>query len=353
VLQDVVSRRRLWRLSAVLILALAAVGAFGLDVRAAGINNPSTAAPRVAGRFRNPGTDYSYSMLDRARKLFVGPHRPKPTSGLATLRNDGAYIRSNGHVPSVTWIGHSTFLLQIGGLNVLTDPHWGEMTSPVSFAGPRRLIRPGIAFEDLPQIHAVVISHDHYDHLDEATVLRLAREHRPKFYVPLGVGAWLAERGVDGAIEMDWWQKQVFRGVTFVCTPAQHSSGRYLHDQNKRLWSSWVLHGGGKKVFFAGDTGYNRTLRDIGKLGPFDLVLMPVGGYSGWQRHHPNHVSPEEAVQLFEDVGGKVMVPMHWGTFDLNREPPNEPPGRVLAEALRRGIEERMAILSPGQTINW
>jgi N-acyl-phosphatidylethanolamine-hydrolysing phospholipase D len=348
----VVGRRvRLSRVFAVLVLAFTAVGAHGLDVRAAGITGPSTNAPRVAGRFRNPGSEYSYSMLERTRRLF-GPHRPKPTAGLATLTNDGAYVRSNGHVPSVTWIGHSTFLVQIGGLNVLTDPHWGEMTSPVSFAGPRRLIRPGIRFEDLPRIDAVVISHDHYDHLDEDTVLRLAREHRPKFYVPLGVGAWLAERGVDGAIELDWWQRAELRGVTFVCTPAQHSSGRYLHDQNKRLWSSWVLHGGGRKLFFAGDTGYHAGLRDIGKLGPFDLVLMPVGGYSGWQRH-PNHVSPEEAVQLFEDVGGRLMVPMHWGTFDLNREPADEPPARVLTEALRRGIEERMAILNPGQTINW
>lgn len=345
-------RLRLPRVFAVVLLALTTVGVLGIDVRAAGITGSSTTAPRVAGRFHNPGTEYSYSMLERTRRLFVGPHRPKPTVGLATLKNDGAYVRSNGHVPSVTWIGHSTFLVQIGGLNVLTDPHWGEMTSPVSFAGPRRLVRPGIRFEDLPRIDAVIISHDHYDHLDEGTVLRLAREHKPKFYVPLGVGAWLAERGVDGAIEMDWWQRQEFRGVSFVCTPAQHSSGRYLHDQNKRLWSSWVLHSGSKRLFFAGDTGYNPSLRDIGKLGPFDLVLMPVGGYSGWQKH-PNHVSPEEAVQLFEDVGGRLMVPMHWGTFDLNREPADEPPARVLAEALRRGIEERMAILNPGQTINW
>jgi N-acyl-phosphatidylethanolamine-hydrolysing phospholipase D len=345
-------RSRVLRVLLVLALALATVGAFRFDVRAAGINGPSTTAPRVAGRFRNPGNEYSYSLLDRARRLFVGPHRPKPATGLPTVANDGAYVRGNGHVPSVTWIGHATLLVQIGGLNVLTDPHWGEMTSPVSFAGPRRLIRPGIRFQDLPRVDAVVISHDHWDHLDEATVLRLAREHRPKFYVPLGLGAWFRERGVDDVIEMDWWQRAQLRGVTFVCTPAQHSSGRYLHDQNKRLWSSWVVESGGRRVFFAGDTGYSPAFREIAKLGPIDLALVPIGGYSGFKRH-PNHVNPEEAVQVFEDVGGRLMVPMHWGTFDLNREPPDEPPTRLLAEALRRGVEDRMAILSPGQTINW
>ena len=347
-------RRRFLRFGvvAVVLVASVAVGAYGFDVGAAGVTGPATTAPRLAGKFRNYGTEYSYSLLERTRRLFVGPHRPKLTTGLPTLANDGAYVRGNGHVPSVTWIGHATLLVQIGGLNVLTDPHWGDRTSPVSFAGPRRLIRPGIRFEDLPRIDAVVISHDHWDHLDEATVARLARDHRARFYVPLGLGAWFKERGMDNVVEMDWWQRQQLRGVTFVCTPAQHSSGRYLHDQNERLWASWVIEGNGKRVFFAGDTGYSHVFRDIARLGAVDLALIPIGGYSGWKRH-PNHVSPEEAVQVFEDVGARLMVPMHWGTFDLNREPIDEPPTRLLTEALRRGVEERMAVLSPGQTINW
>ena len=140
----------------------------------------------------------------------------------------------------------------------------------------------------------------------------------------------------------------------FVATPAQHGSGRGVADQNLRLWSSWAILGRDHRVFFAGDTGYTPVMAEIGRrLGPFDLALIPIGGYSSFTARHPNHVSPEEGVQLFEDVGGRLLVPMHWGTFALNREPYREPPERLLAEALRRGIEERVALLSQGQSIPW
>jgi N-acyl-phosphatidylethanolamine-hydrolysing phospholipase D len=254
----------------------------------------------------------------------------------------------------VTWVGHSTFLVQLDGVNIVTDPHWGDRASPVAFAGPRRLAAPGLRFEDLPPVHAVVISHDHYDHLDAATVERIARTHRPTFFVPLGVKALIADMGARDVVELDWWESWRLRGLTFVCTPAQHSSGRGLHDQNRRLWSSWTVTSATKRFFFAGDTGYFHGLRQIGReLGPFDLALIPIGGYSGVRPRHPNHVDPEEALQLFEDVRGRVMVPMHWGTFDFNREPFREPPDRLLAEALHRGIEDSIAVLSPGQTIHW
>jgi N-acyl-phosphatidylethanolamine-hydrolysing phospholipase D len=239
-------------------------------------------------------------------------------------------------------------------VNILTDPHWGDRASPVGFAGPRRLVPPGVAFADLPPIHAVVISHDHYDHLDEDTVKGLAREHHPRFFVPLGLKAWLAERGITDVVELDWWDSVEFRGLTLVCTPAQHSSGRTLTDQYMRLWSSWVVLGPTKRFFFAGDTGYDPRLRQIGdRYGPFDLAAIPIGGYSSFERGHPNHVNPEEALQLFEDLGGRLLVPMHWGTFDMNREPFHEPPDRLLHEATRRGLEKEVVVLSPGQTIPW
>jgi N-acyl-phosphatidylethanolamine-hydrolysing phospholipase D len=306
----------------------------------------------AAGGFRNLSPTYSYTIPERARGFFR-VHRPRLVQGLPVVANDGADVRANGHAPTVTWIGHSTFLVQIDGLNVLTDPHWGGMASPVRFAGPRRLVRPGIEFEDLPPIHAVVISHDHYDHLDEPTVRRLARDHRPRFFVPLGIGEWLRERGIDDVVELDWWHQARFRDVAFIATPAQHSSGRGVTDQNRRLWCSWVVAGRTKRLFFAGDTGYWTGLREIGKLGPFEIALIPVGGYSDYRVHHPNHVNPEEAVRLFEDVRGMRMVPMHWGTFDLNREPLDEPPSRVRQEARRRGLQDRISILKPGETIHW
>jgi N-acyl-phosphatidylethanolamine-hydrolysing phospholipase D len=209
-------------------------------------------------------------------------------------------------------------------------------------------------FEDLPHIDAVVISHDHYDHLDVDTVERLVREHHPRFFVPLGLKSWLADHGAHDVVELDWWQAAQLRGVTFTCTPAQHSSGRGLRDQNLRLWSSWAIAGGGKRLWFAGDTGYTPTLQEIGKrLGPFDLAAIPIGGYSAWDRRHPNHVNPEEALQLLEDVNARLMVPIHFGTFELNREPFAEPPERLLKAAVARGLEDRVAILSAGQWIHW
>jgi L-ascorbate metabolism protein UlaG (beta-lactamase superfamily) len=151
--------------------------------------------------------------------------------------NDGRALAANTGDATITWIGHSTLLVQLAGVNVLIDPQWSERASPVSFAGPRRMTPPGLDFDRLPPIHVVVISHDHYDHLDVATVRRLAERHRPRFLVPLGFRAWFADLGIDDVHELDWWGNRVERGLTFTCVPAQHFSGRTLFDQNRRLWS--------------------------------------------------------------------------------------------------------------------
>ena len=166
--------------------------------------------------------------------------------------------------------------------------------------------------------------------------------------------AWLGAHDIAEVVELDWWQQQAFRGLTLVATPAQHGSGRGLIDENQRLWCSWAVLGAHQRFFFAGDTGYTPGLADIGRrLGPFDAAAIPIGGYSAFTVRHPNHVSPEEGVQLFEDVRGRLLVPMHWGTFALNREPFREPPARLLAEARRRGLAEHVVVLSQGQSIPW
>lgn len=318
---------------------------------------PGGAVHALRDGFRNLDPAYHYSMLGRARRLFKQTLAGAPARGQAPtiLPNDGAALRANGTEPTITWVGHATLLVQLNGLNILTDPHWGERASPVPFAGPRRLVPPGIPFDDLPPIDVVVISHDHYDHLDHDTVVRLARVDHPLFIVPLGIKMWLANQAhVDNAVELDWWQSKTFRGVTFTAAPAQHSSGRTLTDQNKRLWASWVIAGPHHRLFFAGDTGYTPRLAEIGRrYGPFDAAAIPIGGYSAFAEHHPNHVNPEEALQLFEDVRGRLFVPIHWGTFGLNREPFHEPPDRLMKAAVARGLDERIALLSPGQTIHW
>jgi N-acyl-phosphatidylethanolamine-hydrolysing phospholipase D len=349
-------RPRHWPLAVAVLLAAVsplAVGVVSLQAEQTSAKSP---AHHIGRGFRNVDSTYRYTVLERAQRMMRKTIEGWPARGQmpTVVSNDGAALRANGTKPTVTWIGHATLLVQIGGLNVLTDPHWSERASPVGFAGPRRLVPPGMRFEDLPRIHAVVISHDHYDHLDADTVERLAREHRPRFFVPLGMKEWLADHGAHDVVELDWWEAAQFRGLTFTCTPAQHSSGRGVRDQNQRLWSSWVIAGGGKKMWFAGDTGYTSALREIGKrLGPFDLAAIPVGGYSAWERRHPNHVNPEEALQLFEEQNARLMVPIHFGTFDLNREPFAEPPQRLLKAAVARGLEERVAILSVGQYIHW
>jgi N-acyl-phosphatidylethanolamine-hydrolysing phospholipase D len=269
--------------------------------------------------------------------------------------NDGAALRANGTDPTVTWIGHATVLIQLQGTNLLTDPHWGERASPVSWAGPKRLQPPGLAFEGLPPIHVVLISHDHFDHLDLDTVRRLAASHDPVFVVPLGLKGWLEEQGISRVVELDWWGAFEHRGLRIVCTPAQHFSQRSLWDANTRLWASWAVVGSDRRFYFSGDTGYFDGLREIGdRLGPFDLTAMAIGAYMPPSIMRFVHLTPEQAVQAHQDLRGTTLVGIHWGTFDLAEEPLEEPPTRMLAEAWRRALPpERAWILKLGETRRW
>jgi N-acyl-phosphatidylethanolamine-hydrolysing phospholipase D len=331
--------------SAVLIYALffiAACAGVGME------SFPARPPHHVESGFRNTDPNFQrpsswtrWSFI--VRRLWTGMTTSRAFDA-PRIANDGHALRSGLVNPSVTWIGHSTVLLQLDGVNVLTDPHWSARASPLSWAGPRRLSPPGLRLEDLPRIHVVVISHDHYDHLDLRTVQRLAETHDPLFLVPLGLKAWFAENGMSRVEELDWWQEREIRGVRLVCVPAQHFSQRTLWDGNTRLWASWAVLGGQRRFYFSGDTGYFGGFKETGRrLGPFDLAALAIGAYVPPEIMKTVHTTPEEAVQAFLDLGARVLLGIHWGTFDLAEEPLDEPPLRMLAEIRRRGIDAERA----------
>ena len=277
------------------------------------------------------------------------------TFDASRIVNNGAALRAVPAPPSITWIGHATLLVQVDGLNVLTDPTWSDRAGPTSWIGAQRVTAPGLAFEDLPRIDVVTISHDHYDHLDLPTVKRLAADHNPLFLVPLRMKAWFADNDMHRVEELDWWEEREVRGVRFVCTPAQHFSQRSLWDGNHRLWASWAILGRERRFYHGGDTGYFAGFKEIGRrLGPFDVAALPIGAYLPPSIMRLVHTTPEEAVQAFEDLDARIILGMHWGTFDLADEPLDQPPVRMLAEIRRRAIAPQRAwILKIGETRAW
>ncbi|MFE7553248.1 MBL fold metallo-hydrolase [Streptomyces gardneri] len=227
---------------------------------------------------------------------------------------------------SATWVGHATYVVRIGGLTVLTDPVW---SSAILGAGSR-LTAPGVEWDAVGPVDAVVISHSHYDHLDAATVDRLPRT--TPVFVPAGLGRWFRKRGFDGVTELDWWEEAELDGVGFGCVPARHWSRRGPFDLCRTLWSGWVLSGPGHRVYFAGDTAYGPHFARIGEAYPdIDLALMPIGAYEPRALLSHAHVSPEEAVRGCLDAGAARMATMHWGTFALSGEPLLDPLERARA----------------------
>lgn len=287
---------------------------------------------------------------------------PDPDPGLLpVVESDLAHPTVSEEELRVTWVGHATHLVQLPGLNLVTDPMWSQRASPVAVMGARRFVRPSPGLDDLPPIHGVLLSHDHYDHLDRPTVVALRNRFGADlaWYAPLGYRSWFERLGVGNVVELDWWEEHELAGTGYrlVSTPARHWTRREPWGTNRRLWCSWaVLPSGdpGFRIYFGGDSGYASVFEEIGRrLGPFDAALIPIGAYDPRWFMRPSHMNPEEAVQVYEDLGGEgAFLPTHWGTFRLTFEDPLEPPKRLEAEWTRRGLPRgRLRLPRHGETI--
>lgn len=228
---------------------------------------------------------------------------------------------------TVTFINHSTFLIQTAGLNILTDPVWSERVSPFSWSGPKRQRRPGIKFEDLPKIDIILLSHNHYDHLDLPTLKSLSRIHNPRIVTSLGISAYLKRHGMQNSVDMDWWDELALDEIVRVqSVPAQHFSARGTVDRNKTLWCGFVIKQKTGNIYFAGDTAYNsKTFKEIGqRCSPIALSLIPIGAYQPIWFMSPVHCSPAEAVKIHQEVQSKKSIATHFGTFMLGDESPQD-----------------------------
>ena len=330
-------RRRLWW-SLPLIGLIALTASLCLH---ASIGDYANSAQFVDGKFRNT-TPKPANVPEPSAKVMwdfffnkpknTEPHAPVPVHTLTRAELDAAPDRS------LYRLGHSTILLKLRGHWWLTDPVFSERASPVQWAGPKRFHAPPIAIDELPPIRGVLLSHDHYDHLDHAAIQALAGKVEV-FLVPLGVGDRLAAWGVQNTRirQFDWWQGADIAGLRLTFTPAQHFSGRGVRDGNRTLWGSWVIDDGQRRVFFSGDSGYFDGFAEIGRrFGPFDLTLMETGAYNVQWRYV--HMQPEETVRAHQDLRGGWLLPIHNGTFDLSMHPWFEPFERVLALGDEHGI---------------
>ncbi len=352
-----ISSRTIMRTGGVVAAGAAATwltrAAWGLPVAlgatSAGLRAVTSTSVRCRdGRFTN--TEPSPIVTDGpalARALLTRGHRGRPT-GRIPLAQTGLAPERAAEL-GATWYGHASVVVEVDGRRVLFDPVWGERISPSTTVGPRRMHPPPVSIEDLPAVEAILISHDHYDHLDLPTVRSLVRTQRAPFVVPLGVGAHLRRWWVpdDRIIELDWGQHVEVSGLRLSCTQARHFSGRSLTRDNT-LWASWVVRGEQQRIYFGGDTGYTSGFAEIGREhGPFGLTLLPIGAYGA---HWPHiHMNPEEAVRAHRDLGGDVLLPIHWATFDLAFHGWAEPVQRLCAAAARLNVP--LALPLPGQRI--
>jgi len=273
---------------------------------------------------------------------------------VSTDEVDNLNSRESSEKIKVSWINHSTFLIQTQGLNIITDPIFSERASPVSFAGPKRVHKPAISLANLPKIDIVIISHDHYDHLDLDSINTIIKRDNPKVYLGLGVKKRLENQ--SNIIELDWWQSRKFNEITTIhFVPVQHFSGRTLSDRNSTLWGGFVLEVGGRKIYFGGDTGYGNHFKQVfNEFGEMDVSFLPIGAYAPRSFMKYMHMNPEDAVKAHNDLNSKKSIGMHFETFQMTAEPRDEP-RNILSDVLKKYQINDGNFISPilGQTLTF
>ena len=294
-------------------------------------------------RFQNPDPvpplDFA-EMLSTAREYYFNKPRESIPDVLLPAQPLDLPTGPAGKVLQLVWLGHTTFLIEIEGIKILTDPMFSTRAGPFGLLGPKRYAQMATSVEELPHLDVVLITHDHYDHLDRASIQSLI-PRTDRFIAPLGVGALLEQWGVDPQklIELDWWEDTTIQSVKITSTPARHFSGRGFFDKNKTLWSSYSIRAEKASLYLSGDSGWHDQLYEIGKrLGPFDVAIIEIGAYGkpkGWKEVH---FTPEEAIRAHLAVKGKVLIPEHWATFDLAMFPWHEPIERFISAANEAGV---------------
>ncbi len=261
----------------------------------------------------------------------------------------------SGTDDAVWWLGHASVLLRLNGRYVLTDPALSDRASPVQFAGPKRRLPPAARVDTLPGVDVVLISHNHYDHLDAPSIARLRRRFpQAQYLVPLGLGPWMRARGLKNVREMDWWDSASVDGLDVHFVPAQHWSKRTLWDTNRSLWGGWVVTRPGLRFYFAGDTGYTPHLAEIGeRLGPFDLAALPIGAYQPRWFMEAQHVDPPQSVQMFRELRCRQAFAIHWGAFELADDALDAPPADLAAALQAQGVPaDRFQAINTGARID-
>lgn len=335
----------------VLIVAFVAITAWP-NIGAWPSKTPTAAevtSPQWHGRsFANPAPMFM-NLKGGIWQILQSKPGEEPDSPVPTMDSSALYATPPTSGLRVTWFGHSSSLLEIDGVNVMIDPFWSERASPFPWLGPKRWYEPPVPLDNLPRVDVVVVSHDHYDHLDRASV-QAFNARGARFIVPLGIAAHLIDWGVpkEKITELDWWQDAHVGVLRIVSTPSRHASGRLEAHSDATLWTGYAFIGPDHRAFYSGDTGMNDTFADVGaKLGPFDVTLIEDGQYD--EQWPDWHLGPEQAMQVHEEVRGKVLIPVHWGLIKLAHHGWTEPAERIMAAA--RCSKAEVLIPEPGQAV--